>query len=134
MSDGRYPKILGAISVLLLACAQLPGARADSASCLAKVALFVRELDELLEKEKYHSRPYSDLAERSFPFRDCEAEALLDVVRQSRFIGRYSIVLVPRNITSCSNGMAWEPGSLISSRSESPGRQALDSPVSREQK
>ena len=86
MSDGRYPKILGAISVLPLACAQLAGARADSASCLAKVALFVRELDELLEKEKYHSRPYSDLAERSFPFRDCEAEALLDVVRQSRFI------------------------------------------------
>ena len=86
VSDGRYPKILGAISVLLLACAQLPGERADSASCLAKVALFVRELDELLEKEKYHSRPYSDLAERSFPFRDCEAEALLDVVRQSRFI------------------------------------------------
>jgi hypothetical protein len=86
VSDGRYPKILGAISVLLLACAQLPGARADSASCLAKVALFVRELDELLEKEKYHSRPYSDLAERFFPFRDCEAEALLDVVRQSRFI------------------------------------------------
>jgi hypothetical protein len=134
VSDGRYPKTLGAISVLFLACAQLPGARADSDTCLARVALFVRELDELLEKEKYDSGPYSDLAERSFPFRDCEAEALLDVVRQSRFIR--SIQHSPRTeeYHIRSNGMAWEPGSLISSRSESPGRQALDSPVSREQK
>jgi hypothetical protein len=30
--------------------------------------------------------PYTDLAERYFPFRDCEAEALLDIARQSRFI------------------------------------------------
>lgn len=75
------------ILALLLAClTNTSSVRAESASCLAKVALFVRELDELLEKEKYDSGPYSDLAERSFPFRDCEAEALLDVVRKSRFI------------------------------------------------
>jgi hypothetical protein len=76
-----------AILVLLVLCLMNTSrARADSDTCLAKVALFVRELDELLEKEKYDSGPYFDLAERFFPFRDCEAEALLDVVRQSRFI------------------------------------------------
>jgi hypothetical protein len=87
MSSGRrYPKTLGAISVLLLACAQLPGARADSDTCLAKAASFVAELDELLEKERNSIGPYFDLAERYFPLRDCEAEALLDIVRGSRFI------------------------------------------------
>jgi hypothetical protein len=35
---------------------------------------------------KYSSAPYGDLAERYFPFRDCEAEALLDIARRSRFI------------------------------------------------
>jgi hypothetical protein len=78
---------VAAILVLLVLClTNTSSARADSDTCLAKAASFVRELDELLEKEKYDSGPYFDLAERSFPFRDCEAEALLDVVRQSRFI------------------------------------------------
>jgi hypothetical protein len=75
--------VLGAV---LLAFAKVPNAHADSATCLAKAGAFVAELDELLDKEKYHSQPYSDLAERYFPLGDCEAEALLDVVRQSRFI------------------------------------------------
>jgi hypothetical protein len=74
------------LGVVLPAFAQTPDARAVSASCLAKATLFVTELDELLEKEKYSSAPYTDLAERYFPFRDCEAEALMDVARQSRFI------------------------------------------------
>jgi hypothetical protein len=86
MSDRRCPKTLGAISVLLLACAQAPGARADSASCLAKAASFVAELDKLLEKEQEWNTPYRDLVERYFPLRDCEAEALMNLVRQSRFI------------------------------------------------
>lgn len=30
--------------------------------------------------------PYNELSERYFPLRDCEADALLDVVRRSRFI------------------------------------------------
>jgi hypothetical protein len=79
-------RVAAILALLLLCLTNISNARADSDTCLAKVALFVRELDELLEKEKYHSRPYSDLAERFFPFRDCEAEALLDVVRQPRFI------------------------------------------------
>jgi len=74
------------LSVVLPAFTQIPDAHADSASCLAKVASFVAELDELLEKEKYSSAPYTDLSERYYPFRDCEAEALLDIVRRSRFI------------------------------------------------
>jgi hypothetical protein len=82
----RVMPVLAVIAAILLASAWIPNARADSATCLAKAAAFVTELDKLLEKEKYDSGPYSDLAERYFPLRDCEAEALLDVVRQSRFI------------------------------------------------
>jgi hypothetical protein len=74
------------LGLVMPAFTQIPDAHADSASCLAKVASFVAELDELLEKEKYSSAPYTDLSERYYPFRDCEAEALLDIVRQSRFI------------------------------------------------
>jgi hypothetical protein len=79
----RFAPFLGA---LVLAFAQVLAARADSASCLAKATSFIAELDELLEKEKYSSAPYTDLAERYFPFRACEAEALLDIARRSRFI------------------------------------------------
>jgi hypothetical protein len=75
--------VLGAV---LLAFAKVPNAHADSATCLAKAAAFVAELDELLEKERRSNRPYFDLAERYFPLRDCEAEALLDIARKSRFI------------------------------------------------
>jgi hypothetical protein len=85
---------LAVLGVLFLAFVQIPDARADSASCLAKAASFVTELDELLEKEQYRSGPYADLAERYFPLRDCEAEALLDLVRTSRFI--QSIKYSPR--------------------------------------
>jgi hypothetical protein len=82
----RMTPALAVIAAILLALARAPDARADSDSCLAKVARFVAELDELLDKEKYNSRPYSDLAEPYFPLRDCEAYALLDIVRGSRFI------------------------------------------------
>jgi hypothetical protein len=75
--------VLGAV---LLAFAKVPNAHADSATCLAKAAAFVAELDELLEKERRSNGPYFDLAERYFPLRDCEAEALLDIARKSRFI------------------------------------------------
>jgi hypothetical protein len=75
---------LTAFGALLVA--QAPNARADSASCLTKASSFVTELDELLLKEKNWSTPYFDLIDRYFPLRDCEADALLDVVRGSRFI------------------------------------------------
>jgi hypothetical protein len=74
------------LGVVLPAFTQAPGARADSASCLAKATSFVAELDELLEKEKEWDTPYPDLIKRYFPLRDCEAQALLDVCSQSRFI------------------------------------------------
>jgi len=77
---------LAVLATLLVAFARAPDARADSDTCLAKAAAFVAELDGLLDQVKNHSGPYTDLAERYFPFRDCEAEALLDIARQSRFI------------------------------------------------
>jgi hypothetical protein len=84
-------------SVLWLA--QAPGARADPASCMANISSYVAELDALLSKEKNRLTPYIDLNERHFPFRDCEADALLEVVRGSGFIrsighhaGRYFIL------------------------------------------
>jgi hypothetical protein len=87
--QNRAFTIVVAVAVLLIALAR--GARADSASCLAKAAAFVAEMDALLEKEndekpQLSSKPYVALAERYFPLNDCEAEALLDVVRKSRFI------------------------------------------------
>jgi hypothetical protein len=66
--------------------AQAPNVRADSASCLAKVTSYVAELDELLSRERNWITPYFDLNKRYFPFRDCETNALLEVVRGSRFI------------------------------------------------
>jgi hypothetical protein len=75
-----------AVSTLVLCLAQAPGARADPASCMANISSYVAELDALLSKEKNRLTPYIDLNERHFPFRDCEADALLEVVRRSGFI------------------------------------------------
>jgi hypothetical protein len=77
---------LTAISALFLCLAQAPNAHADSASCLAKVSSFVVELDELLSKERNWITPYFDLTKRYFPVYDCEVDALLEMVRGSRFI------------------------------------------------
>jgi hypothetical protein len=88
-----------AVSTLVLCLAQAPGARADPASYMANISSYVAELDALLSKEKNRLTPYIDLNERHFPFRDCEADALLEVVRRSGFIrsighhaGRYFIL------------------------------------------
>jgi hypothetical protein len=51
-----------------------------------KSVSYVAELDELLSNERNWITPYFDLNERYFPFRDCEADALLEEVRRSRFI------------------------------------------------
>jgi hypothetical protein len=75
-----------AVGALFLCLAQVPSARADSASCIAKVSSYVAELDELLSKERNWITPYNDLNKRYFPFRDCEADALLEVVRRSSFV------------------------------------------------
>jgi hypothetical protein len=89
------PMRVAAILTLLVLClTNTSSARVDSASCLAKAASFVTELDELLEKEQYSMSPHHDLMKEYFPLRDCEAEALLDVVRSSRFIR--SISYFPR--------------------------------------
>ena len=83
---GTIPRVCAAAALVFSGFIELPSARADSASCLAKAAAFVSELDELLEKVRNSNQPYFDLVERYFPLRDCEAEALLDVVRRSRFL------------------------------------------------
>lgn len=82
----RHAEYLTAAVALFLCLAQVPHARADSASCLAKVSSYVAELDQLLSKERNWITPYHDLNEKYFPFRDCEADALLDAVRKSNFI------------------------------------------------
>jgi hypothetical protein len=88
MSENVFDPVryLATVGALLLSLTQISDARADSASCLAKVTSFVVELDQLLSKEKSWNTPYFDLIDRYFPLRDCEADALLDVVRGSRFI------------------------------------------------
>ena len=53
---------------------------------LRKVSSYVAELDELLSEERNWITPYTDLNKRYFPFRDCEADALLEAVRSSSFI------------------------------------------------
>jgi hypothetical protein len=79
----RYVGYLTAVGAVLLCLSQVPRARADSASCIAKVSSYVAELDQLLSKERNWITP---LNEKYFPFRDCEAVALLDAVRKSNFI------------------------------------------------
>ena len=74
------------IGAIVLCLTQAPSARADSASCLAKVSSYVAELDELLSRERNWITPYEDINKKHFPFRDCEADSLLEVVRSSRFI------------------------------------------------
>jgi len=86
-SEKRLGRVGSAAAGALLLClAQVPSVRGESASCLAKVSSYVAELDELLSREKNRLTPYEDLNERYFPFRDCEVDRLLDVVRNSRFI------------------------------------------------
>jgi hypothetical protein len=86
VSAGAQTRASAILVLLLLCLTNTSSARADSDTCLAKAALFVAELDELFEKEQYSMSPHQDLIKKYFPLRDCEAEALLDVVRQSRFI------------------------------------------------
>ena len=75
-----------AVITVVFCLAQAPSARADSASCMANISSYVAELDALLSKERNLLTPYVDLNKRHFPFRDCEADALLEVVRRSSFI------------------------------------------------
>jgi hypothetical protein len=74
------------VITLVLCLAQAPGARADSASCIANISLYVTELNALLSKERNLFTPYIDLNKRHFLFRDCKADASLKVVRRSGFI------------------------------------------------
>jgi hypothetical protein len=83
---GGLTRVAAILALLVLCLTNTSSARADSESCLAKAASFVTELDGLFEKEQYSMGPHYDLMKKYFPLRDCEAEALLDVVRQSRFI------------------------------------------------
>jgi hypothetical protein len=86
-STGRWRRLRHVAAGVIFSClAVAPSARADSASCLAKASSYVAELDQLLSKERNRLTPYNDLNEKYFPFRDCEANALLDAVRKSNFI------------------------------------------------
>jgi hypothetical protein len=90
----RIAGYLIAIITFVFCLAQAPSVRADSASCIAKVSSYVAELDQLLSKERNLLTPYGNLNERYFPLRDCEVDALLEVVRGSSYIR--SISHIPR--------------------------------------
>ena len=79
----RYSMVVGALHLCLL---QAPDARGDLGSCIANASAYIVELDELLSREKNWITPYKDLNERYFPLHDCRADALLEIVKRSRFI------------------------------------------------
>ena len=80
-------KRTGLAMVAFLLCAmQVAMARADSVSCLEKVSSYVAEIDQLLATEKNWITPFHDLNKRYFEFRDCDTDALLEVVWRSRFL------------------------------------------------
>ena len=70
----------------LAAVGEVPGARSDFGSCIANASAYIVELDELLSREKNWLTPYDVLSERYFPLHDCEADALVEAVKRSRFI------------------------------------------------
>jgi hypothetical protein len=96
-----------AVVAFLLCAMQVSIACADPASCLEKVSSYVAEVDQLLAKEKNWITPFHDLNKRYFEFRDCDTDALLEVVWQSRFLEeigynprakRYVIVLSSKDV------------------------------------
>ena len=86
ISSYRLVRYLAVVGAIFLYLAHVTSARADSASYLAKISSYVAELDELLSKERNWITPFDDLNERYSPFQACEADALLEVVRRSRFV------------------------------------------------
>jgi hypothetical protein len=96
-----------AVVAFLLCAMQVSIAHADPASCLEKVSSYVAEVDRLLATEKNWITPFHDLNKRYFEFRDCDTDALLEVVWQSRFLEeigynprakRYVIVLSSKDV------------------------------------
>jgi len=73
---------------LLLCVVPASIARADPASCLEEVSSYVAEVDQLLATERKWITPFDDLNKRYFEFRDCDTDALLEVVWRSSFIQR----------------------------------------------
>ncbi len=76
---------LGVVPTLLYA-SQMKEARGDPASCLARVASYVTELDQLLAKERNWITPFVELNRRYMPFEGCEVGSLLKEVAPSRFL------------------------------------------------
>lgn len=86
MKVANVRRSLMAVCALYLCLLQSPDARGDLGSCIANASAYVVELDELLSRVKNQLTPYDDLNERSFPLHDCDVDALLEVVKRSRFI------------------------------------------------
>jgi hypothetical protein len=75
-----------AAMTVLFCVAQGPTANADPASCLEKVSSYVAEVDRLLAREKNLITPFEDLNRQYSEFRDCDTDALLELVWQSPFL------------------------------------------------
>ncbi len=75
------------IIVGALFSAQFPAiAHADPASCLERLSSYVTELDQLFLKEKNWIRPFKNLNQMYFPFRDCATDSLLNEIGRSIFL------------------------------------------------
>ncbi len=76
---------IGYLTVVpLLYGAQVQIARGDEASCLARVASYVTELDQLLATERNWITPYMNLNDKYALFEDCDTDALLVETSRSR--------------------------------------------------
>jgi hypothetical protein len=63
-------------------------AHSEPAFCLSRVNAYVKELDAILVVAKYSLTPIDELNQRSFPFVDCDPDALVGAVSRSLFFRR----------------------------------------------
>lgn len=58
----------------------------ESLGCEAKLEKFVIELDELFNSPPRASDPFHELIDRYFPLKHCDAQAVLAIVRKSKYL------------------------------------------------
>jgi hypothetical protein len=54
-------------------------------SCVDRFAVFVRELDVLLESNPSRIGPVHGLLDKFFPLEGCDIETIIEIARRSRF-------------------------------------------------
>jgi hypothetical protein len=64
-----------------------PG-QTEALSCEAKLEKFIVELEELLNSAPRTSDPFHELIDRYFPLKRCDTQAILRIVRKSKYLVR----------------------------------------------